>query len=307
MSNFYGAISLIGGGTGALDAIDGAALADLDGAVVLADGIAYSYRLNASSGIAEASPRIISPDVNAGDKRWVLIGGGAAPELVNRTINLDNSMSTAEIQATIDNVGRCLGTPANPFVIITFQFADGTYNLTDRLYFSGFYGGGGIRLYGNRTEANHDELHTSQQVYLDGSSFNNHVIEIEGSSVWFDILNLKIKANTGGEYYAIECAMIPNLWLPYNYLFGNSNSAGAGLHLWKCPGVVARKNYFGLAQYGIHAEVSRVASQDNDDNGAGAQPVYGLRAKQAATIGKDGTQPSGSTGNESTASGGVIR
>ena len=72
MSKFYGAIDLIGGGSGALDEIDGAALAEGNGAVVITDGAAYFYRLDATSAASEDSPYTISPDNNAGDKRWIL-------------------------------------------------------------------------------------------------------------------------------------------------------------------------------------------------------------------------------------------
>lgn len=72
MTNFYGATSLIGGGFGALDSIDGAVLADLDGAVVISDNKFYPMRLDADNAGAESSPLVISPDSNAGDKRWVL-------------------------------------------------------------------------------------------------------------------------------------------------------------------------------------------------------------------------------------------
>ncbi len=80
-NNFYAAIVLIGGGTGALDAIDGAALADSDAAIVQTDGTAYFYHLDATSGAAESSPDVITPDTNAGTKRWIkqtISGGGGA-------------------------------------------------------------------------------------------------------------------------------------------------------------------------------------------------------------------------------------
>lgn len=72
MSNFYAATNLIGGGFGALDNIDGAGLADGDGVVVITDNFVYFYYLNATSGETESPPQIISPDSNAGDKRWIL-------------------------------------------------------------------------------------------------------------------------------------------------------------------------------------------------------------------------------------------
>lgn len=71
-NNFFGAIALIGGAAGALDAIDGAGLADLDAAFVQVGGQVSFYTLDATSAAAENSPEVISPDTNAGDKRWIL-------------------------------------------------------------------------------------------------------------------------------------------------------------------------------------------------------------------------------------------
>lgn len=83
MSNVYAATSLTGGAAGALDLIDGTVLADKDSAIgfVQGGGI-YFYVLDADSGAAESSPSVISPDANAGTKRWILhdsltsFGGG---------------------------------------------------------------------------------------------------------------------------------------------------------------------------------------------------------------------------------------
>ena len=73
MSKFYGATGLIGGSSGDLDNLDGTNLASGDGALVITSSAAYLYYLNASSGVAESSPDVISPDANAGNKRWILI------------------------------------------------------------------------------------------------------------------------------------------------------------------------------------------------------------------------------------------
>jgi len=72
-NNIYGFIALTGGGTGALDAIDGTSLANLDMAEGIVSGFKYSYALNASLGLPESSPNIIIPDTGAGAKGWVLI------------------------------------------------------------------------------------------------------------------------------------------------------------------------------------------------------------------------------------------
>jgi hypothetical protein len=71
--NRYIVYGLTGGGTGALDAIDGAILNDEDQAyVTVAGGFTYHYVLDDDSGAGESSPDIISPDTNAGTKRWIL-------------------------------------------------------------------------------------------------------------------------------------------------------------------------------------------------------------------------------------------
>lgn len=106
MSNFYGAIALTGGGTGALDKIDGAGLSDLDGAFVVVNGILYPYFLDVDSGEAENVPFVIAPDSNPGDKRWVLSGVGSSdiftngPEIDVRlygtyTVDIGNSVNLA--------------------------------------------------------------------------------------------------------------------------------------------------------------------------------------------------------------------
>jgi hypothetical protein len=68
----YSPTTLIGGAATALDYIDGTDLVDGDFAHVAIDGVIYVYKLNASSGAAEASPWVIAPDTNAGNKRWIL-------------------------------------------------------------------------------------------------------------------------------------------------------------------------------------------------------------------------------------------
>lgn len=73
MANFYGATSLTGGSTGALDALDGTDLADGDSALVVTAAGFYVFILDADSGASEDSPSVIRPDTNAGDKRWIRV------------------------------------------------------------------------------------------------------------------------------------------------------------------------------------------------------------------------------------------
>lgn len=70
--NGYKCTALTGGGAGALDAVAAAGLGDGDLAIVMASGSLYHYELDADSGLSEASPDVIRPDDEAGDKRWIL-------------------------------------------------------------------------------------------------------------------------------------------------------------------------------------------------------------------------------------------
>jgi hypothetical protein len=75
-NGFWEAKTLIGGGSGALDSLDGALLSDKDGAIVSVQGdYEYNYVLNANSGATSNPPYIITPTTNAGNKRWILQGG----------------------------------------------------------------------------------------------------------------------------------------------------------------------------------------------------------------------------------------
>jgi len=73
--NIYWSKTLLTGGTApALDSIDGTDLQDGEVAHVWISGALYIYLLDVDSAAAEASPTIISPDTNAGNKRWILQG-----------------------------------------------------------------------------------------------------------------------------------------------------------------------------------------------------------------------------------------
>ncbi len=70
----YSATVLTGGGSGALDSIDGTNLQDKDSCIVFDAATFYFYTLDDNSGAAESSPDVISPDANAGNKKVVIDG-----------------------------------------------------------------------------------------------------------------------------------------------------------------------------------------------------------------------------------------
>jgi len=106
---YYSAKDFIGGGADALDLFDGADLNDDDRAIVSNGGKFYFYRLEDSSGAAESSPDIISPDSNAGNKRWLLEGIYAA------TITASGDIITTEDLKIGD--GKYIGSTSDPDAI----------------------------------------------------------------------------------------------------------------------------------------------------------------------------------------------
>uniref|UniRef100_A0A6M3INS2 Uncharacterized protein n=1 Tax=viral metagenome TaxID=1070528 RepID=A0A6M3INS2_9ZZZZ len=67
---------LTGGTSTDLDGIDGSDLLDGDFCFVhITNNLCYFYLLDSDSGAAESSPTVISPDLNAGTKRWILLAG----------------------------------------------------------------------------------------------------------------------------------------------------------------------------------------------------------------------------------------
>jgi len=89
---FYPYIALTGGGDGALDSLDGTLLKDGDGAIVIIPGTQeyLAFTLDADSGLAESSPDVISPDSNAGLKRWIRTNASVdskAAKVVGATLN----------------------------------------------------------------------------------------------------------------------------------------------------------------------------------------------------------------------------
>lgn len=126
--------ALTGGAVGALDAIDGAGLSDGDAAVVVLDSGVYHYHLDATSGATENSPYVISPDSNAGTKRWVLVspkGPFSHVKATTTTESIPNSSDSLVIYDTEDYDE--LSEYNNTTGIFTAKYA-GFYIVTAGLY-----------------------------------------------------------------------------------------------------------------------------------------------------------------------------
>jgi len=219
----------------------------------------------------------------------------------NATVNFTYDMTAAQIQALIDAQPKNLGGKT-----LTFQFGDGTYNtsMTSALAFQYFYNGN-LRIYGNTGEADATALHTSQSVYLDFSAGTSHGIYVSDCFCYVYIRNIKVKVADAG-IKAIYLLKTSTATINYCYVLGAAKTAiNYGIACQQGVAAEINKNYVSNLNTGILALSSIIFSNGNDDTGTA--PNYGLNSQQAGTIGKNSTQPDGTTANEYTATGGVIR
>lgn len=116
MSKYFGFTSLTGGGTGALDAINGAVITVGDIAVGVSSAESFVYVCD-GSGDAESSPDVIAPDTSPGAKRWKRVHDedkayrAAAPTNGNLAeVDADGDVVDSGIaSAIIDDLGTITG------------------------------------------------------------------------------------------------------------------------------------------------------------------------------------------------------
>lgn len=218
----------------------------------------------------------------------------------NIQVDLDNTMSTAEIQAAIDAVPRCILNGA----VVTFQFADGSYTLTDTLSFSGFYGGGQISILGNATD---NTLSTTKSVHLDFSGQSCTGLFFPASPIQFYVRYIKLTFDTATDNnYGIQSIYNAYVHSEFNYILGTSASYGYGFGSVRTSSALCRSCYFSNMSYSqVFNGTGAGVSSTNDDTGT--QPDYGIFATNGSSVGKVGTQVTGATADEYTTAGGVVR
>ena len=217
----------------------------------------------------------------------------------SRTINFTSSQTAAQIQADIDAVGKYI--PKG--VIIIFQFGNGTYSLDSSLTFSFFYGGGQIFIYGDTSQT--DGLHTNHNVHLDFSGGASVVAlwAVHNRVSLISVSHLKITANAN--IICLQCQREGNYRVWYNYFISNSKTGSFGLAAQDGSTVWSTDNYFNNHNIAILSTQNAILYSDTNDD-TGTQPNTGLNAQSGGKIGKSSTQPSGSSTNESTSTGGKI-
>jgi len=102
---YYGFIALTGGEKGCLDNIPGTNLIDQDFAFGTYQGKILSYILDVDSGLDESPPDIIAPDVDAGDKRWILKYSKQIAQNVEVT-DANNYWNVSNSEDIFDQIGN---------------------------------------------------------------------------------------------------------------------------------------------------------------------------------------------------------
>lgn len=233
-------------------------------------------------------------------KAYADLYGGA--EATSRTINFTTADTTAQIQAKIDAVKKYIPTD----VSITFQFADGTYTLTDQIDFTGFYGGGYIRIYGNTADTG---LTTAQAVYLNGSSCGNDVIQVANCKCYCNIQSLKIQMDpTTSMNSGVRTINSAYVSIKYCYFFGAGTSNNYGVYIRDgAYFVFVYQCYASNCKYGVIFDYASGGHVRNCDD-TGTMPLYGLYVMKGAHVGHDvsSTQIDGSTADTYTANGTIV-
>jgi len=103
---YYGFIALTGGEKGCLDNIPGTNLIDQDFAFGTYQGKILSYILDVDSGLDESPPDIIAPDVDAGDKRWILKYSKQIAQNVE-VADANDYWNVSNSEDVFDQIGNC--------------------------------------------------------------------------------------------------------------------------------------------------------------------------------------------------------
>lgn len=235
-------------------------------------------------------------DYEVANKKYVDDNGGGGMLEEDTTVNLTSALSSAEIQALIDAQPKNL----NGYTL-TFQFADGTYTLSETLLFKGFYSGK-IEVFGNSSD---NSLGTTKSVVLNFGAGISYYAGLRFENCLCEVQAKYLEITAAAAAYVIYAYSVFFFYGEYNYILGAGTAASSGVKCQYVPSALLFGNYVSNVKYGIEAAYSTVMSNTNDDTGTA--PLYGLYSNSVATIGKNSTQPAGSTGNELTASAGIIR
>lgn len=207
----------------------------------------------------------------------------------DKTVNFDDSMSAADVQALIDEQPK-LSNGAT----LTYQFADGAYSFDTDVTF-GEFDGGKVYVRGNTGESG---LHSNQAVVItltDGANlvFNNC------QWLWFD--NIKI-ARSGVAGYSLFV-----VGSPFVLIIGCMVTEVTNGRCMQCSygRVFIAECYLDGGTYGAYADQNGYVTVRGCQSSLTAL-TYGTVARTGLAI-RDGNAPAGTTANTLELEGGEVR
>ena len=217
-----------------------------------------------------------------------------------QTVTLLATDSDSELQDKIDAVPKYHPTGMETI----FRLENAAHTTSVALDFSGFYGGGVVRIHGDITETNNSILHTTQSATLtvtgaQGITLRNNYCHIE-------VRNIKITADDGFQPMRIERSSFAEVRFNYLVNVAKTSASSRSVFALYVAMLNVEGNYFSNSSSGLYTSPLTMSySNGNDDTGTA--PNYGLWAQAGSIIAKNGTQPAGTTSNENVSSGAVIR
>ena len=217
----------------------------------------------------------------------------------NTTVNLDNSMSAATINALIAAQPKDL----NGYNL-TFQFADGTYTLNETLDFSGFRGDGVLYIYGNSSD---NTLATNKSVNLNFSGTDGlNGITAYNNSAYLYVAYIRVTvgctSNHGIGFSYVNCTNVVS-WA--NSAFTSGTTYGRGFYA--ASGTALHSEKDATTEFQIAWYLSMQSQCYLRDNGRGGTlPIYGYYVDGGSRVGRYGTAPSASGSQYVENSGGKI-
>lgn len=240
--------------------------------------------------------KILKEQIMASDLNLLLMGSGDSDPILaeNTIINLDSSMTAAEIQALIDAQPMNLGG-----YTLTFQFADGTYTLNNTLYFKYFFSGE-INIFGNIAD---NSLSNTKNVNLVFGATHGIYLQNTRCTISVKYLAIQHSGSAGKSAIRFNNAIGDN-YAHYNFIQGNSIAVGEGITAVECF-LYCDSNSFTSNYVAIYSYISFVNVSNCES--VTVLPGYGLLASSGGVISKNGTTPTGTTANQLTSVGGVVR
>jgi hypothetical protein len=201
----------------------------------------------------------------------------------------------ATIQAQINAVPKYIPTG----VTVTFQFATGTYMLSETLEWRGFFGGGLLIIRGNTAapEPAVQDVFLTFPVGRDG-------VRILSNTVYTQVTHLHIRtedSSTGQRGFLAGWSTNVELGSSFIESTGTTSSfcvlayEGANLHVY--DSLVAN------CRYGVAAQTGRLTSSRN--RAGTVSPMFGLAARSGGSVHAEGTYPIGALGEFRDVSGAI--